>query len=488
MLSVLQAYQVSIKENEYFDAKSAQRQIAVLLTFFIISIVVYVLLSLVAQPLGKPLEAFMSVWGICFLVYFLACLWIMSTRPLSGRWYWVELGIIFAGAIIFRVMLLHLPLSLSRDAWRYLWDARVILHGYSPYQHVPFDKVLVPLRDTVFAQTPYRAALTPYPPAAELFFVLGYLLNPTNLIGLKWLFVLMDIVTCATLMVFLARKGRDPRYFIIYAWSPLPIVEFAIQGHVDAITIAFTIMAVLSATSSRRGVRVLVGIFVGLATLTKVYPIVLLLVLMRRRDWELLIACALTIVLGYLPFLLLNHGHVLDGNFLTAAIGQHEEHLGIIQTPLFGIGMSLHIKAAVTALVVHVVEFLLVAPTVILVFVQRIRGRMSMEMAILILIATVLIVYAHVFPWYAIALLPWITLVAVPIWSVKRFSAKGLAVATLWYFTSTVTISYIPALKSLDNTANWSTYYVVSFGVMLLGLGVALAVARRQNTVSSSFA
>jgi len=227
MISLLQSYRVSLSANAQFHREHPRWQVYILFACFLMSLFSYVLLSIVAQPLGKPIGPFMLLWGVCFLPYFLSCFWIMSTRPVSGRWHWGELGIIFVGAIIFRIMLLHLPLGLSRDAWRYLWDARVLLHGYSPYQYVPFDKVLIPLRDTVFAETPYRSALTPYPPVAELFFILGYFLNPTHLIGLKSLFVAMDIVTCAAIMLLLSRKGCDPRFAIIYAWSPLPILEAA---------------------------------------------------------------------------------------------------------------------------------------------------------------------------------------------------------------------------------------------------------------------
>lgn len=103
--------------------------------------------------------------------------------------------------MVFRFMLINLPLGLSRDAWRYLWDARVTLHGYSPYTYTPFDKVLVPLRDIVFANCPYREFPTKYPPGAQIFFILGYLLNPTNLVALKGIFVLCDLVTCGPQLV-----------------------------------------------------------------------------------------------------------------------------------------------------------------------------------------------------------------------------------------------------------------------------------------------
>ncbi len=83
--------------------------------------------------------------------------------------------------------------------------------------------------------------------------MLSYLLAPSNFFFLKGIFVGFDMVTCGALALLLMRKGLDPRRVVIYAWCPLPIVEFATQGHLDAATITFTVLTVLSAASNRRG-------------------------------------------------------------------------------------------------------------------------------------------------------------------------------------------------------------------------------------------
>jgi len=256
---------------------------------------------------------------LCFLPYCVACALVLVTKPETGRWGWVEMEILLVGALVLRVMLLPSGPCLSRDAWRYLWDARVILHGYSPYVYAPWDKALEPLRDAlILGNSHFRNVPTIYPPEVELVYVAIYLLAPSNLFVLKSIFVAFDMVTCGVLALLLARRGLDPRRVILYAWCPLPIVEFALQGHVDVITVMFTVLAVLSATSNRPGERALTGILIGLGTLTKFYPILLLVVLLRRQrgDWALLCACGGTILLGYLPFLILGHGQAL-GFFFT---------------------------------------------------------------------------------------------------------------------------------------------------------------------------
>ncbi len=57
------------------------------------------------------------------------------------------------------------------------------------------------------------------------------------------LFVLFDMVTCVVLILLLGRKGLDQRRVILYAWCQLPIIECAMQRHVDVIPLTFTILA-----------------------------------------------------------------------------------------------------------------------------------------------------------------------------------------------------------------------------------------------------
>ncbi len=458
-----------------------RRRIALLLLLLFASLGCYVVLSVVAPQLDGLIGPFMLVWGGCFLCYLAACLWVFSSAPSTRRWQWIEAGIIFVGAVVFRVMLVHLPLGLSRDAWRYLWDGRIIAHGFNPYQFAPLDKALQPLRNSVFGETPYRELPTKYPPGAELFYVLGYLLTPTSLLGLKVLFALCDIVTSGALIALLHQKGKDLRYALFYAWCPLPIVEFAIQGHIDALTICCTVLAVLCATSPRHSLRILAGVFLGLATLTKLYPIVLLLVIIRRRDWGLLLACGVTIVLGYVPFFVLGHGTLLNGSPITAIVGQRESHIGVIQNVLFIEGYRLHINSVFTQILVRLIEICAIGTTLFVVIRGRMRKTMSTEIGVLLLTGVILTIYAHIFAWYVPALLPWIALAIGPLWTKQGFSAKMLAICSVWYFTFTCVTSYIPGIKQYESVQNWLLYYTFTFGVVFIGLAVASVLALRTH-------
>ncbi|GAC1477116.1 MAG: hypothetical protein NVS2B12_31260 [Ktedonobacteraceae bacterium] len=446
----------------------------VLCLLLLLTVVVYVLLIEVApkQRLG-PVTLFTQVWVISLLPYFGASAFVLLTKPFGGRWRWIELGIIFVGAFVFRAMLLPLPPILSNDSWRYLWDARVFLHGYSPYVTVPNDPILLPLRDLqIYWQMAYRDVPTIYPPGALYIYALSYLLAPSNLYFLKAIFLVCDMATCAVLAILLARKGLDARRVILYAWSPLPIVEFAVQGHVDVVSITFTVLAVLCATSTRPGSRALTGFLIAIATLIKIYPILMLVVVIRCRDWQLLAICIVTIVLAYTPLLILGHGQAF-GYFSTYA-DQQGASAGVVQLVTFQLGQNLGFNLAKILLLQHIVDVLVIALISLIVWALRLFKQISIEAATLILFGTIFAISSHILPWYTPALLVWIVLLRGRLWTKQGPSASGLAVAATWYFTWASLFGYfIPVRQS------WFPYYLFVYGVVIVGLAIALTLGVR---------
>jgi hypothetical protein len=460
--------------NTEFPVKHSWRRVLILSTLLVLSIVLYIVLIAEKPPNDLLILPFLLTWIICFVPYFAACAFVFLTRPQSGRWRWLELGLIFGGAVIFRAMLLPLPPGLSHDSWRYLWDARVTLHGYSPYVYAPGDAIFKSMRDFIFANSRYRNAPTIYPPGAQFVFLLSYLLVPSNLFFLKGIFMIFDLVTCVALALLLAHRGMDPRRVIIYAWCPLPIVEFAIQGHVDVITLTFMVLTVLCASSTFRGSRVLTGFLIGMATLTKIYPIFLIVVVIHRRDWALIATCIATIVLSYLPYYILGNGQVFG--FFAKYADQQGGNAGIIQLVIYWISFSLHFKYAVTLIQQHVIEALFAGLMALIVLIMRIMRYASMEASTLFLTGVVFAISSHVFPWYATALLPWIAVLAGSPWTSRSISGKGLAVMMAWYFACISITGYF-----FNTTVVWQPYYQYAYDVVLIGLALALAVGFRHE-------
>ncbi|MDQ2887903.1 MAG: DUF2029 domain-containing protein [Chloroflexota bacterium] len=421
-----------------------------------------IVLRVVAPPADGPVSPFLQVWMLGFVPYIGATLLVLLTRTAGGRWQWGELGIILLGALLLRAILLPVPPDLSHDSWRYLWDARVTLHGYSPYVYAPGNTQLAFLHDFIYDNSRFRNVPTIYPPGAQAIFLLSYLLAPSNLFFFKGILVAFEIVTCIALALLLKRNGQDPARIILYAWCPLPIVEFALQGHLDAITIMFTVLTLLCNTASWRGARALTGFLLALATLTKIYPLVLLVVVLRRHDWALLATCFVTIILAYVPYLILGHGQVF-GFFATYA-SETTPNAGVVQLFVTWIGQQLGLAKLLTTLITYALDLALVGGTGLLVLVLRWRGRISVEMGALVMIGSVFAASSHIFPWYTPVVLPLVAMILGPLWTgTHGLNGNALAALLAWYFSAMSILGYF-------FVRDWHLYYLVVYDVVLLGL------------------
>ncbi len=309
------------------------------------------------------------------------------------------------------------------------------------------------------------------------------------------------MVTCIALVVLLGRKGFDQRRVILYAWCPLPIVEFAIQGHVDVIALTFTLLAVLSASNTSMRGRILTGFFIGLAALIKIYPLLLLAafppMLSGRNDGRiqtigslirleapLVITCLATIMLGYLPYLIMGHGQVL-GYFTTYA-SEQGQNAGVTQQVVHWLGDRMRMGLASTITLEHIVDALLVSAVSLIVFVMRLRNHIGIEAAVLVLYGVVLSISSHVFPWYTTTLLLWVPVFVDPLWTRVGLSGRSLAIIAVWYFTVTSLLGYF-------FNSDWTLYYRLVYTPVMIALGVAALIGvlngfrlQTKHTLSSS--
>ena len=446
--------------------KSPWRRSLILGILFLLAFAATLALAITAPPPDTSVTLFIWVWIISFLPYLAACMVVLKTKAGTGRWQWLELGIMLVGALVLRAMLLRILPDLSHDSWRYLWDARVTLHGYSPYVYAPGNPLFLHLRDFIYDNSRFRSVPTLYPPGAQAIYLISYLLAPSNLFFLKAMFVVFDLVTCVALAFFLKYRGLDPARAIIYAWSPLPIVEFAIQGHVDAVTLTFTLLAVLCSFNNRQSARILTGFLIAMATLTKIYPILLLLVVVRRRgDWALIATCFVTIVASYIPYIILGHGQVFG--FFSTYANEHTPNEGITKLVFGWLGPHIGLSATLTLVLEYIIDLFVVCSASLLILLLRLRERISKEVAILVLIGVVFAVSSHIFSWYTTVLLLWVAMLVEPLWThTGGLNSKGLAVAMVWYFASISIISYFFVL-------DWHIYYLLVYDVVLIGLGIA---------------
>lgn len=159
-------------------------------------------------------------------------------------------GAILLSALVLRLALFPLPLTLSDDALRYLWDGRVATAGFDPYTLPPAAAQLTPLRDEIWRRLPHTEVPTVYPPLAMTAFSIATRL-PFPLFAWKGLVSAADLGGCAMLLALARRRGIAPGRTVWYAWNPLVLLEIAGHGHVDALGAAAVIGTVLCLTPRR---------------------------------------------------------------------------------------------------------------------------------------------------------------------------------------------------------------------------------------------
>src|SRR6267142_3623945 len=270
--------------------------------------VTYVLLAVVGAILLVLYRTGLHARVTSDIVWFIKLALVQSVLYLIAAWLIFRarkarstLIIVLVLAGIFRLSIVFAPPFLSDDIYRYVWDGRVQAAGINPYHYIPADEHLQSLRDgEIYPKINRREyAHTMYPPAAEVTYFLTTRISE-SVTWMKLTIVGFELMTVWLLMVLLASFGMPRQRILIYAWHPLAVWEFAGSGHIDPLALAFIALALLA---RRRNWETATGISLGLATLAKLFPIVLFAVLYKRWGWKMPAALVATIVVGYLPYL-----------------------------------------------------------------------------------------------------------------------------------------------------------------------------------------
>ncbi|MFN3190834.1 MAG: hypothetical protein ACE361_09960 [Aureliella sp.] len=217
---------------------------------------------------GRPVVLVVVLLTICFalhLVALLAALRLTSSRPL---WWFL-----FAGACVYRLILLPSEPIQEVDIYRYCWDGYVLRRGVSPFRYSPSRvlsasedeigltdelRMLIQQRDgdrelrVLIARVHFGELTTIYPPVSQVVFSVADLLTPgqstlaLRLLMMKAVIVVFDLLTLAMLAKLLSLLQRHVAWTIVYGWSPLVLKEFANSGHLDSIAVAFCVAAAWS--------------------------------------------------------------------------------------------------------------------------------------------------------------------------------------------------------------------------------------------------
>jgi hypothetical protein len=156
-----------------------------------------------------------------------------------------SLALLWSVAIATRLILSFM--EPGDDIWRYIWEGRVMLAGFNPYQLAPNSNALAFLRDAVIWPHVGQPALTTiYPPVAQICFAFLAAIH-CGVFGFKLAFALADLAIAGLLLKKFGRVAA-----LVYAWNPLAIYSFAGGGHYDSLFILPLAGALILASSSNK--------------------------------------------------------------------------------------------------------------------------------------------------------------------------------------------------------------------------------------------
>lgn len=417
----------------------------------------------------QPVVAF-TVWSTVAFVCYALALWVSAARDSEttgprGMSRWLVPVVV---AILLRFGMLAYPALLSDDVYRYVWDARVLAHGISPYAYSPNAPELGFLRDDLWLGINAKDEVTPYPPLAQYWFFVVRLVGGESIFAQRLGAVLGDLVVLG-LLGLVCRRVDGLRAWLVYAWSPLPVLQFAHSAHNDWLALVGIVLAWLAA--GHRGWLAAVG--VAWATAAKVVPAVIAPVALGYvSGWPWLVGAAL-VAAAVAPFVVGGHPVGLQQTG-AASVFNDSVHLVLERA----IGLT-GLPAAGT---IATLLGLGVAGAIALWCGWRVtRGRLDVASGMLVSLLAVLLVVPTVEPWYLTWLLPPLGAV---VW---RWSGPGRVVAVgvlLW--TGTVQLTELTYLTP----GAWPVVRLVEYGPMFLALawwgGVTLRSAGRTATASQA--
>jgi hypothetical protein len=374
---------------------------------------------------------FLAAFGLAFGAY-LAALHLGANLSARG------VAACVAVSLVWRAALLVAPPVLSDDVYRYVWEGRIQLHGGNPYawEDRPEGVRWTFLRDSVWDGVSHKFMSALYPPAWQLA-ARAVAAGHDSVLAMKAFLVACEIAALALLALVLRRRGLPPARLLVFAWSPLALLEIAGSGHNDGFAILLLVGALLALETGRPLVSAALG---AVAFQAKLLPGFVVAAWARRFRWWHVIAAIAVAAALVVPYAAAGSG-LWHSATRYARYWRFNETLYALLRAAFGQDGAAIASAVLVAALALALAW----------------RRAETATAGLAVVAASLLLAANVLPWYALWLLPFLVL---------RDSAPALL------FTGTVALAYL-AYPEWRSGESWH----VSWGVRALEYGPCVVVA-----------
>ena len=396
------------------------------------------------------------------LFYLVSCYLAFQVRTGAGS-HSFSLGIAAIG-IICRLTVWPLAPALSDDIYRYRWEGKLRAAGGNPYESRPAEARWIGLRDSAFPLVVGKDFKAVYGPLIQQIELWTYravtLLERDPVRQVFWFklpFALCDVGVIVVLWLLLGAHGLPRERVLIYAWSPLAIVEFWATGHNDSVVVLFLALTLLGAAEER---WTWAFAALSLAVAAKVWPILLLPIFIgwhrnRPRRWyQWWVALPILALFAFPYWTNVTENMQLASGFM-GGWRNNDSVFGII------------LWLAKDVYLAKYTAFAIVAIAVLILTLRQI----PLERACLAAIAVMLMVSANCHPWYLTWLLP--LLVLCPVSALLLWTA----LAPLAY---SAVISWVTLGEWQGSTAiRWFEYVPVYS--MLIGSWLASRMISRRR-------
>jgi hypothetical protein len=405
---------------------------------------------------------------------------------------WRKLVVFLSAAICGATLVLQImsPIGISTDYYRYVWQGRVSNANLSNYTLTPWSPGTEQANVDLFEYMDWRDVTSVYPPLAEEFFRLPAAIFDADPLGQSSLGARLSLSRLPNLFIFLVSAWLlyrlTKRPIVAFIWLAFPLTQFELlnSAHVDALSIAFILGAMLGLKSRLWWSHMAAGFLLACAGMVKLSPFLLiplaLLYLLARyplKNAFAFLAAALGLTSLYIePFLRddfalvgrmrywLSGSEFSIGNpiyelalLLPAGIGQNllQVVAGVLCMALFGVATrsTLHRKLTYTTFLNY-----------------------SLALSLIPFLASPIVL-----PWY------WMTPLALVLIMLATAKPKPSIKATIFFGCSLLapgglllTLQYVDRAISLDQDMRWAM--VTAAATCFYGLIFAwFMLYRRKN-------
>ncbi len=230
----------------------------------------------------------------------------------SSLHFWLAL------AILLRLLLVFSLPNLSNDVYRFIWDGRLLIQGYNPFDHLPLyyleNNIAVEgINRELFEAFGAKNTYTSYPPIAQAQFATACWLFPNDVywssVVMKLWLLVFEIGSIFLLLKLLRRFRMPEKNVLLYALNPLIIIEITGNLHFEGAMIFFLLLALWLLTAGC-GLRTANCLFLSSAAFafsicSKLLTLLFLPFLIKALGWKKSLAyftlAGLVTVLLFLP-------------------------------------------------------------------------------------------------------------------------------------------------------------------------------------------